>query len=78
MPNEISDFVTAMNIVEIQERDYVITFSNAYSGNAYSFQVTKVLFDKAFEKRDQFDGEMQVVNFDELENQVIDAKGMHG
>ena len=77
MTKEISDFITAMNVIEVQEKDYVFTFSNAYSGNTYSFQITKLLFDKAYDKRDHFGGEMQVVNIDDIEHQTIDAKGMH-
>jgi len=78
MQNEISDFVTALSVTEIQEREYVFTFSNAYSGNTYTFQVSKLLFDSGFENRDIFGGETKIINSEELENQVIEAKGMHG
>lgn len=76
MPKNITDFVTALNIAEMQ-REYLFTFSNRYSENVYTFQVNKELFDKALEKRELLTGEAQIVNFGEIEEQVIKSKGMH-
>ena len=38
-PQKMTDFVDALKITEIRDRDYIFTFFNGFTGNAYVFRL---------------------------------------
>ena len=50
-PQKLTDFVDALKITEIRDRDYIFTFFNGFTGNAYVFRIFKEVFDKMYENR---------------------------
>ena len=62
---KLTDFVDALKITEIRDRDYLFTFFNGFTGNAYVFRIYKEVFDKMYEARQIID--MKVDVFDPKE-----------
>lgn len=62
---KLTDFVDALKITEIRDRDYMFTFFNGFTGNAYVFRIYKEVFDKMMEARQIID--MKVDVFDPKE-----------
>ena len=65
-PQKMTDFVDALKITEIRDRDYIFTFFNGFTGNAYVFRLYKEVFDKMYENRTIID--MKVDVFDPAED----------
>lgn len=77
-PKKLTDFVDALKITEIRDRDYIFTFFNGFTGNAYVFRIFKEVFDKMYENRmiidmkvDIFDPKKDLEELKEKNNMVV-------
>ena len=77
-PKKLTDFVDALKITEIRDRDYIFTFFNGFTGNAYVFRIFKEVFDKMYEnhmiidmKVDIFDPKKDLEELKEKNNMVV-------
>ena len=69
-PQQITDFVDAIKILEIKNRDYLFTFVNGFTGNTYVFRIYKEVFDKMMEKRAVVDMKVNVFDSDKHINEI--------
>lgn len=77
-PKKLTDFIDALKITEIRDRDYIFTFFNGFTGNAYVFRIFKEVFDKMYDNRviidmkvDIFDPKKDLEDLKEKNNMVV-------
>jgi len=69
-----SDFIDGIRIIEIKGVDYIFTFYNGFTGNAYVFKLYKEVFDTMMKERRIIDLKVDIIDpkkeLEELEKEV--------
>jgi hypothetical protein len=61
-PRRTTDFVDAVRIVEVKDRDYTFSFVNSFTGNIYILRVYKEVFDEMMEGHKVIEMKVDIVD----------------